>query len=106
MSTITEPSTVRRIQDELKTLSPQELRLVEITARDLQKDIDASEHPENKDKDKNNDLDFDEDGWLHPKPEHVLEFMEAWRGCLADLPDLDKKQLREMRLNEKYGDLL
>jgi hypothetical protein len=29
MSTITEPSVVHRIQNELKTLSPQELRLVE-----------------------------------------------------------------------------
>ncbi|MDR0704534.1 MAG: hypothetical protein LBF88_06045 [Planctomycetaceae bacterium] len=102
MSTIIESSVVHRIQDELKTLSPQELRLVEIAVRDLQKDCTASEHS-TKSENKGGEPDIDIDDSF-PKPEHVLEFMEAWRGCLIDLPDWDKKQLREMRLNEKYGD--
>jgi hypothetical protein len=100
MSTITDLSAVRRIQDELKMLSPQELRLVEITARDLQKNLNVSEHSEKE----TNNLDFDKYGWQHPKPEHIQEFLDSWAGCLANLPDWDKKQIREMRLNERYGD--
>ncbi|MDR0338547.1 MAG: hypothetical protein LBI18_15855 [Planctomycetaceae bacterium] len=99
MSTFIEPSRVSRIQDELKTLSRQELRLVEITARELQQNLDVSEN-----KDNDNNFDFGEDGWLRPKPEHILDFMETWRGCLEDLPDWDKKPIREMRLNERYGE--
>ncbi|MDR2115885.1 MAG: hypothetical protein LBP87_05840 [Planctomycetaceae bacterium] len=139
MSTLTESSAVNRIQDELKTLSPHELRMVENAIRDLQKNHAASEHSEEKE----NNLDFDEDKWSHPKPgaarrfielcqkhwklqnkfqnneknddsnedkgqhpkpEHVQDFLNSWAGCLSDLPDWDKKQIREMRLNERYGE--
>jgi hypothetical protein len=88
----------------LKTLSPQELRLVEIAAHDLQKNPDVSEHTKNKDKnkdkdkDKHSDLDFDEDGWLHPKPEHVLEFMEAWQGCLEGMTEEDFYRIKYERI--------
>ncbi|MDR0608641.1 MAG: hypothetical protein LBG58_00850, partial [Planctomycetaceae bacterium] len=99
MSTITEPSAILQIQDKLKTLSPQELRMVENVIHDLQKNHAVSEHSEKE----NNDLDFDKYGWHHPKPEQIQEFLDSWAGCLAHLPDWDKKQIREMRLNERYG---
>jgi hypothetical protein len=47
MSTITESSVVNRIQDELKTLSPQELRMVENVIHNLQKNHTVSEHSKN-----------------------------------------------------------
>jgi hypothetical protein len=99
MSTITEPSAILQIQDKLKTLSPQELRMVENVIHDLQKNHAVSEHSEKE----NNNLDFDEDGWLCPKPEHVLEFMEAWRGCLKGMTEEDFYQAKLERITgESY----
>jgi hypothetical protein len=76
-----------QICDELQMLSPQELRQIETTARDLRKSKSVSELLEQKDE--NDDLDFDEDGWLRPKPEHVQEFMRAWYGCLEGMTEED-----------------
>jgi hypothetical protein len=93
-----------QICGELQTLSVQELRQIETTAHDLRKIKSNPKLSEQSNKD--DDLDFDEDGWLRPKPEHVKEFMEAWQGCLANVQDsrfLNKKVIRTMRLEEKYG---
>ncbi|MDR2705093.1 MAG: hypothetical protein LBC02_04870 [Planctomycetaceae bacterium] len=94
MSTITDLSAVRRIQDELKTLSPQELRMIEFTVHNLQKVHAASE----KSKSKDNDLDFDEDGWLHPKPGAAKRFIELCRENWNSHCNEDYDQLRLERI--------
>jgi hypothetical protein len=120
MSTITEPSNVSRIQNELKTLSPQELRIVEMTVRDLQKNHAVPEHSvlENSEQENSgfdsdeilefaknidlDDLDFDEDGWLHPKPGAARRLLELCRKHLKSYSDEECEQLRlERILGEK-----
>ncbi|MDR0704532.1 MAG: hypothetical protein LBF88_06035 [Planctomycetaceae bacterium] len=120
MTTITDLSAVHRIQDELKTLSPQELRLVEIAIRDLQKDCTVSEHStkdseeedddfdldeilnftQNLDLDK--DLNFDENGWLHPKPGVAGRLLKLCRKYMKNRSDEECEQLKlERILKEK-----
>jgi hypothetical protein len=98
MSTITKLSVVNRIQDELKTLSPQELRMVENAIHDLQKNHAVAEHSEKED----DDLDFDEDGWLHPKPGAARRFIELCQKYGKNQSNIDYEQLKlERILGEK-----
>jgi hypothetical protein len=102
MSTLIEPSRVSRIQDELKTLSRQELRLVEITARELQQNLDVPEHQENKDTD--NNLDFDKDGWLHPKPGAAQHFIELCQKHWKNYKNYNGEDYDQLKIERILGE--
>jgi hypothetical protein len=115
MSTITEPSAILQIQDKLKTLSPQELRMVENVIHDLQKNLAVSEHSEKEEDDFDfdedidfakkmnlDDLDFDENGWLHPQPGIAQRLINLCRKYLKSHSNEECEQLRiERILGEK-----
>jgi hypothetical protein len=52
----------------------------------------------------NSGFDFVEMDMFCPKPEHVLEFMEHWRGCLKGMTEKDFYQAKTERITGEFYD--
>jgi hypothetical protein len=61
---------------------------------DAKKEVDHGISEMKKNLDEELGLDFDDDGWLRPKPEHVWEFMKNWQGCLKDMTEDDFNRMK------------